>query len=605
MDARLCGKQRVPFRKLASHDVQLRRALHPHGKPWRTDRCQPQSSCRGQLAERRQGPRVSHQYWSEIQGSNEACATTAGTRGSLGAGECVAGSQQASRTSADASRASEERAASGQREKLLENATTGVKNPRKWPYTGDPAGEHVLTSETTPDEPPELSSREHDGKKQNIAARPGGWHERSEGDHLTGPHADRRTSNLWIPGVRLQQRQCATRAVLTAGARALPGIVQLKKERLIHTTRCQVYETIQTQFCGFQSRAGATRYIKLREALNMEPANCRLAEKTRRIKINGKEQVIQIGVSTSFHTYLKGGVDINNNCEVGTYEYDGKEYTKQVVLASYEVLLRQEWARANDITGMLTMASDVIAPTTDRSIMDSAEGTYVWNHSEESCPDTIVKLYSGPIKVLTNTSSTFNGGLAIVEGRDKNQVAGLELTETFLLCGRAAQKTLIRNIVVFFHPMSQIQVASGKFDAATTEASITRLESELSFLQVKATMTLQERIWQVKGDICENRRQIAQLRLESIAKAENLYSLIQVFRRGHQVTRNGATVYVTRCHPVEVTPRMHVNCTSEIPVTVNNTNLFVDPISFVIKAAASPFRCNDIAPPRWKLGGKW
>ncbi len=151
----------------------------------------------------------------------------------------------------------------------------------------------------------------------------------------------------------------------------------------------------------------------------MEPADCRLAEKTGRIKINGKEQVIQ--VSTSFHTYLKGGVDINNNCEVGTYEYDGKEYTKQVVLASYEVLLRQEWARANNITGMLTMASGVIAPTTDRSIMDSAEGTYVWNHFEESCPDTIVKLYSGPIKVLTNTSSTFNCGLAIVEGRDKNQ----------------------------------------------------------------------------------------------------------------------------------------------------------------------------------------
>jgi hypothetical protein len=220
-------------------------------------------------------------------------------------------------------------------------------------------------------------------------------------------------------------------------------------------------------------------------------------------------------------------------------------------------------------------------------------------------PDTIVKLYSGPIKVLTNTSSTFNGGLAIVEGRDMNQVAGLELTETFLLCGRAAQKTHIRNIVVFFHPMSQIQVASGKFDAATTEASITRLESELSFLQVKATMTLQERIRQVKGDICENRRQIAQLRLESIAGAENPYSLIQIFKRGHQVTRNGATVYVTRCQPVEVTPRMHVNCTSEIPVTVNNTNLFVDPISFVIKAAASPVRCNDIAPPRWKLGGKW
>ena len=89
--------------------------------------------------------------------------------------------------------------------------------------------------------------------------------------------------------------------------------MQLKKERLIHTTRCQVYETIQSQYCGFQSRAGATRYLKMREALNVEPADCRLAERTGKIKINGKEQVIQIGVSTSFHTYLKGGVDINND----------------------------------------------------------------------------------------------------------------------------------------------------------------------------------------------------------------------------------------------------------------------------------------------------
>jgi hypothetical protein len=28
-------------------------------------------------------------------------------------------------------------------------------------------------------------------------------------------------------------------------------------------------------------------------------------------------------------------------------------------------------------------------------------------------------------------------------------------------------------------------------------------------------------------------------------------------------------------------------------------------ISLVIKTAAAPVRCNDIAPLRWKLGGKW
>jgi hypothetical protein len=131
---------------------------------------------------------------------------------------------------------------------------TGAKNPLKWPYTGDPAGEHVLASETASHEPPELSSREHDGKKQNTAAGPGGRHERSEGDDLTGPHADWRTSNLCNNASApleqyslLEFEPCPDMLKQHELERNLEGeIVQLKKERLIHTTRCQVYETIQT-----------------------------------------------------------------------------------------------------------------------------------------------------------------------------------------------------------------------------------------------------------------------------------------------------------------------------------------------------------------------
>ncbi len=69
----------------------------------------------------------------------------------------------------------------------------------------------------------------------------------------------------------------------------------------------------------------------------------------------------------------------------------------------------------------------------------------------------------------------------------------------------------------------------------------------------------------------------------------------------HQVTRNEATAYVTRCQLAEVTPRTHTNCTVEIPAEYNSTHVFVDPISFVIKPATTPVRCNDIAPLRWRL----
>ncbi len=65
-------------------------------------------------------------------------------------------------------------------------------------------------------------------------------------------------------------------------------------------------------------------------------------------------------------------------------------------------------------------------------------------------------------------------------------------------------------------------------------------------------MSQQERLWQIMVDICENRRWIAQVRLEALLGAENPYSLMQVFGRGHQVTRNGATVQMTGCQPMEV-----------------------------------------------------
>jgi hypothetical protein len=93
-------------------------------------------------------------------------------------------------------------------------------------------------------------------------------------------------------------------------------------------------------------------------------------------------------------------------------------------------------------------------------------------------------------------------------------------------------------------------------------------------------MSMKEKLRQVRGAICENRRDIARTRLE----ANNPYSLISIFGRGHLAIKARGAVYVTKCSPVEVVPRIHANCTEEIPVTINGTDAFVDPISYVIEA---------------------
>ncbi len=60
-------------------------------------------------------------------------------------------------------------------------------------------------------------------------------------------------------------------------------------------------------------------------------------------------------------------------------------------------------------------------------------------------------------------------------------------------------------------------MAQGHFMDKEGEGDLTRLESGMSFMQVQASMSMKEKLRQVRGAICVNRSQIAHTRLEAIA----------------------------------------------------------------------------------------
>ncbi len=190
-------------------------------------------------------------------------------------------------------------------------------------------------------------------------------------------------------------------------------------------------------------------------------------------------------------------------------------------------------------------------------IVDSLEGTVVWEYDSMACPQTIVRLYRGMMKAYVNQTNTYEGSTVVVEHQDKDQAAGLEHAESFILCGHQAFKTHIKNIAVLIHKDDRIEVAQGQFNDKEGEGDLTRLESGMSFMQVRASMSMKEKLRLVRGAICVNRREIAHTRLEAIARADNPYSLITIFGRGHLAIKAGGAVYVMRCSPAAITQETH------------------------------------------------
>ncbi len=110
-----------------------------------------------------------------------------------------------------------------------------------------------------------------------------------------------------------------------------------------------------------------------------------------------------------------------------------------------------------------------------------------------ACPQMIVHLYLGLMKVYTNQSGIYEGSTAVVEHKDKDQATGLEIAELFILCGHQAYKTHIKNIAVFMHNNDRVEVAQDQFTDKGGDIDITRLELGMLFLQVKASMIMKEK----------------------------------------------------------------------------------------------------------------
>jgi hypothetical protein len=172
-----------------------------------------------------------------------------------------------------------------------------------------------------------------------------------------------------------------------------------------------------------------------------------------------------------------------------------------------EITITEEYAKINDLIGTITFERGTGAKNRDLGLMNSMEGTYVWVHVAEACPQTLVQLYRGLFRIFSNHGKP--GGRPDADGGQGKGAGGLTGAGPHVCAELQFRAALLHNpnITAFAHQDQRMEVASGKH--LEEVADTTRLESTMSFRQIWASMSLQEKICHVQHEICQSRRETA------------------------------------------------------------------------------------------------
>jgi hypothetical protein len=134
---------------------------------------------------------------------------------------------------------------------------------------------------------------------------------------------------------------------------------------------------------------------------------------------------------------------------------------------------------------------------------------------------------------------------------------------------------------------------------------------QLQYNHVRSAIDNNADFTQIVADMCTMKDKWNRNVIRDLSGADNKHALMERTGPGHQLTRSGAVVYITKCAPVNVTRTEYKNCTQEIPVLADLGDgegerlLFADPITYTLTATPVELPCDTVFPVRWFIQGRW
>ena len=381
-------------------------------------------------------------------------------------------------------------------------------------------------------------------------------------------------------------------------------VVQTDTDFPITAFQCQVIYSVEVCRCGHNSWSYGCEFPIWQRVVDLSPEECRSAALGTGMRVENVEYFPKIGV-TEHHRYFTRGSRKDGTCQYQkSFVTAGKIYSWSQEEYIVEITVSEVRGIADGADGHIRLNNGLRVPFRKGFARDNHEGLIVWNTTDIKCEDSVSQVYLGKAEVYHLRNQNRSGSIIMVQNNVTFQVAGLVMQEDTTLCHAQCHDTHVDGIAVCVLQPGQAPVARRDFQPLF-DAESPNLLAQIAHSKISAAMSANDRFATVQAKVCQVELKTIHNKLQAISGADNKYALLDVLGIGHVIHTSGNVVYVSQCVEKVAATADYTNCTEEIPVSVNNVTMFVDPFTWVLQEVPTVVPCNPIMPVKWRIEGNW
>jgi hypothetical protein len=341
--------------------------------------------------------------------------------------------------------------------------------------------------------------------------------------------------------------------------------------------------------CGSGNEVGPWKVTAIEKLVPISPRDCLNISESGKVTLFGHTMTLTTN-GTGMRT-LEERVNCDAQGQSSTRRSSDGPGRSHIQLTVRRIAVWRRVAVENIVKKIIVRKVHDILPNYIAGGMDATEGTYVWDHIKRSCPgEEWEELYKGKLGILRDEVITLD--------QLAGQRAWLKLGKAVTVCGRKMRSTHLRHVYVKWDGSQRAQGVTKKHPTSPEEKELEGLRLEWSYQRGRSNYMIRRELREAVAEGCWTQGTLMELRQSQAAGTEESRSVAAYFGVGHIAVRSGGVVYVARCGMVVVELRNHTACTQEIPVIHQGEEMYVDPLSLVIRRSATLVKCRKKAPPQ-------